>query len=53
MENSPQFPTDGCTPCTESFAENSESETRVVNETTTLLNERNSLLHRASHESAI
>ncbi|XP_006876680.1 PREDICTED: metal transporter CNNM4 [Chrysochloris asiatica] len=51
MENCPQFPMDGCTICTENFSE--KSELPVVDETTTLLNERNSLLHRTSHESAI
>ncbi|XP_049713030.1 metal transporter CNNM4 [Elephas maximus indicus] len=50
MENCPQFPVDGCT----TYSETSEkSELPVVDETTTLLNERNSLLHRTSHESAI
>lgn len=51
MENSPQFPSDGCTVCTENCAE--KSEMPMVDETTTLLNERNSFLHKASHESAI
>lgn len=51
MENCPQFPLDGCTICTENLA--GKSELPVVDETTTLLNERNSLLHKASHESAI
>ncbi|XP_012642400.1 metal transporter CNNM4 isoform X1 [Microcebus murinus] len=51
MESSPQFPLDGCAVCTENCAE--KSELPVVDETTTLLNERNSLLHKASHESAI
>lgn len=51
MENCPQFPPDGCTICTENLTD--KSELPVVDETTTLLNERNSLLHRASHESAI
>uniref|UniRef100_A0A667G5P3 Metal transporter n=1 Tax=Lynx canadensis TaxID=61383 RepID=A0A667G5P3_LYNCA len=51
MENCPQFPLDGCTICTENLA--GKAELPVVDETTTLLNERNSLLHRASHESAI
>lgn len=51
MENSPQFPIDGCTTHMENLAE--KSELPVVDETTTLLNERNSLLHKASHESAI
>ncbi|XP_016859288.1 metal transporter CNNM4 isoform X6 [Homo sapiens] len=51
MENSPQFPIDGCTTHMENLAE--KSELPVVDETTTLLNERNSLLHKASHENAI
>uniref|UniRef100_A0A8D2HWI8 Metal transporter n=1 Tax=Urocitellus parryii TaxID=9999 RepID=A0A8D2HWI8_UROPR len=51
MENGPQFPLDGCTTCTENFTE--KPELPVVDETTTLLNERNSLLHRASPDSAI
>ncbi|XP_042639456.1 metal transporter CNNM4 [Orycteropus afer afer] len=51
MENCPQFPMDGCNLCTENLSE--KSELPVVDETTTLLNERNSLLHRTSHESAI
>ncbi|KAM6178885.1 metal transporter CNNM4 [Rhynchocyon petersi] len=51
MDNCPQFPMDGCTICTESFSE--KSELPMVDETTTLLNERNSLLHKTSHESAI
>ncbi|KAK2093222.1 Metal transporter cnnm4 [Saguinus oedipus] len=51
MENSPQFPIDGCTAHMENLVE--KSELPVVDETTTLLNERNSLLHKASHESAI
>uniref|UniRef100_F6S8G1 Metal transporter n=1 Tax=Equus caballus TaxID=9796 RepID=F6S8G1_HORSE len=51
MENCPQFPMDGCTICTENLAE--KPELPVVDETTTLLNDRNSLLHKASHESAI
>lgn len=51
MENCPQFPLDGCTICTDNLA--GKSELPVVDETTTLLNERNSLLHKASHESAI
>ncbi|EHB10611.1 Metal transporter CNNM4 [Heterocephalus glaber] len=51
MENSPQFPLDGCTTCVENSSE--KPELPVVDETTTLLNERNSLLHRASPENAI
>ncbi|XP_055979259.1 metal transporter CNNM4 isoform X1 [Sorex fumeus] len=51
MENCPQLPLDGCTICTENMAE--KSELPVVDETTVLLNERNSLLHKASHESTI
>uniref|UniRef100_G1SJG9 Metal transporter n=1 Tax=Oryctolagus cuniculus TaxID=9986 RepID=G1SJG9_RABIT len=51
MENSPQFPMDGCTTCMDSPAE--KCELPVVDETTTLLNERNSLLHKGSHESVI
>lgn len=51
MENCPQFPLDGCTICTENLA--GKPELPVVDETTTLLNERNSLLHKASHESSI
>ncbi|XP_004277826.1 metal transporter CNNM4 [Orcinus orca] len=51
MENCPQFPPDGCTICTENLTD--KSELPLVDETTTLLNERNSLLHRASLEGAI
>eukprot|EP00070_Physeter_catodon_P045971 XP_028352865.1 metal transporter CNNM4 isoform X1 [Physeter catodon] len=51
MENCPQFPPDGCTICTENLT--NKSELPLVDETTTLLNERNSLLHRASLEGAI
>lgn len=51
MENCPQFPLDGCTICTENLAE--KPELPMVDETTTLLNERNASLHRASPESAI
>lgn len=51
MENCPQLPLDGCTICTENLTE--KSELPVVDETTVLLNERNSLLHKASHESTI
>ncbi|KAM9211761.1 metal transporter CNNM4 [Dugong dugon] len=51
MENCPQFPMDGCATYSENFSE--KSELPVVDETTTLLNERNSLLHRTSHESTI
>lgn len=45
------MPLDGCTICTENLTE--KSELPVVDETTVLLNERNSLLHKASHESTI
>ncbi|XP_068827804.1 metal transporter CNNM4 [Capricornis sumatraensis] len=51
MENCPQFPLDGCAICTENSAD--KAEPPPVDETTNLLNERNSLLHRTSHESAI
>ncbi|CAH7227711.1 Cnnm4 [Phodopus roborovskii] len=51
MDNSPQLPLDGCATCSENFTE--KSELPVVDETTTLLNERNSLLHRASQEGAV
>ncbi|KAB0361427.1 hypothetical protein FD754_005583 [Muntiacus muntjak] len=51
MENCPQFPLDGCTLCTENSAD--KAEPPAADETTNLLNERNSLLHRTSHESAI
>ena len=51
MENCPQFPLDGCAICTENSADKAEAP--PVDETTNLLNERNSLLHRTSHESAI
>nr|XP_013009943.1 metal transporter CNNM4 isoform X1 [Cavia porcellus] len=51
MENSPQFPLDGCTTCVESASE--KSELPVADETTTLLKEHNSLLHRASLDNAI
>ncbi|XP_036309846.1 metal transporter CNNM4 isoform X1 [Pipistrellus kuhlii] len=51
METCPQFPLDGCTICTENLAE--KPELPVVDETTTLLNERNATLHRASPESPI
>ncbi|OWK10390.1 CNNM4 [Cervus elaphus hippelaphus] len=51
MENCPQFPLDGCTLCTENSAD--KAEPPPADETTNLLNERNSLLHRTSHESAI
>ncbi|XP_036118773.1 metal transporter CNNM4 isoform X2 [Molossus molossus] len=51
MENCPQFPLDGCNICTESLAE--KPELSVVDETTTLLNERNATLRKASPESAI
>lgn len=51
MENSPQSPVDGHTTCMDNFAE--KCELPVVDETTTLLNERNFLLHRGSHESVI
>uniref|UniRef100_A0A671FRC8 Metal transporter n=1 Tax=Rhinolophus ferrumequinum TaxID=59479 RepID=A0A671FRC8_RHIFE len=51
MENCPQFPLDGCTICTENLAE--KPELPMVDETTTLLNERNASLRRASPESAI
>lgn len=51
MENCSQFPLDGCTICAENLVE--KPELPVVDETTTLLNECNSLRHKASHESAI
>ena len=51
MENCPQFPLDGCTICTENSAD--KAEPPAADETTNLLNERNSLMHRTSHESAI
>lgn len=51
MENCPQLPLDGCTICTENLAE--KPELPVVDETTTLLNERNASLRRVSPESAI
>ncbi|XP_005400739.2 PREDICTED: metal transporter CNNM4 isoform X3 [Chinchilla lanigera] len=51
MENSPQFPLDGCTSCVENSSE--KPELPMVDETTTLLNERNSLLHRASPDNAV
>lgn len=51
MDNSPQLTLDGCATCSENFTE--RPELPVVDETTTLLNERNSLLHRASQEGAI
>ncbi|XP_028631322.1 metal transporter CNNM4 [Grammomys surdaster] len=51
MDNSPQLTLDGCAACSENFTE--KPELPVVDETTTLLNERNSLLHRASQEGPI
>nr|XP_042121693.1 metal transporter CNNM4 [Peromyscus maniculatus bairdii] len=51
MDNSPQLALDSCATCSENFTE--KSELPVVDETTTLLNERNSLLHRASQDGAI
>lgn len=51
MDNSPQPTFDGCATCSENFME--RPELPPVDETTTLLNERNSLLHRASEEETI
>lgn len=51
MDNSPQLTLDGCATCTENLTE--RPELPVVDETTTLLNERNLLLHRASQEGTI
>ncbi|XP_076989913.1 metal transporter CNNM4 [Tamandua tetradactyla] len=50
MENCPQLPVDGCAICPDTAE---KPELPAVDETTTLLNERNSLLHKASQESAI
>ncbi|XP_058134097.1 metal transporter CNNM4 isoform X1 [Dasypus novemcinctus] len=50
MDNCPQLAIDGCTTHMDS---SEKPELPAVDETTTLLNERNSLLHKASHESAI
>ncbi|KAF6102792.1 cyclin and CBS domain divalent metal cation transport mediator 4 [Phyllostomus discolor] len=51
MDSSPQFPLDGCTICTENLVD--KPELPVVDETTTLLNERNATLHKAGPESTI
>ncbi|KAM5227806.1 metal transporter CNNM4 [Ctenodactylus gundi] len=51
MENSPQLPVDGCATCVENSPE--KPELSVVDETTTLLNERNSMLHKAFQENSV